>query len=131
MFYKTRERKALDNLLKHIQDPSVIKGRKDIMEQRIYFIAGPMSGIPNDNKAEFFKAERWLKNIMLFAVVLNPAKNPPGLTDEQYMELCKPMIKVATHVYFLKGWLKSSGAITEHGWAQEYEKIIEYQQESY
>ena len=98
------------------------------MKQKIYFISGPMSGIPNDNKVEFFRAERWLKNIMLCVYVFNPAKNPPGLTRNQYMELCKPMLKFSTHVYFLNGWRRSAGALIEYRWAMKYHLKIEHQQ---
>ncbi|PSM52773.1 DUF4406 domain-containing protein [Campylobacter blaseri] len=95
------------------------------MNDRIY-IAGAISNNPHF-KEEFALAQRYLLNKGY--VVLNPAILPKGLSQEEYMRICIPMLNIADTVYFLKGWKKSTGAKIEHALALQAGKRVLYQEE--
>lgn len=82
----------------------------------IVYISGPMSGYVNFNKEAFYDAEEVLRNAG--HEVINPARNPSGLTVAQYMQIDLNSIFHCTAVYFLKGWRDSYGARVEHALAQ-------------
>ncbi|AOT26997.1 nucleoside 2-deoxyribosyltransferase [Vibrio phage VaK] len=95
------------------------------MKQKKIYIAGPMTGLPEFNKPEFFKAEFKLRCDNY--TVLNPAILPDGLQHHEYMEICLPMVRVSNAVYMLKGWEKSKGAVMEHEYAKDLGLEITYQ----
>ncbi|QIQ61341.1 hypothetical protein V039C_0063 [Vibrio phage V039C] len=71
------------------------------------YIAGPMSGHEDFNKAAFFEAETKFDFRKLTPI--NPAILPNGLTQGQYMDICFAMIRAADTIYLLKGYEKSKG----------------------
>ena len=79
-------------------------------KERVY-IAGPMRGYDNLNFDAFFKAEKRLKDQGY--CVINPARNPLGLTPEEYIEIDLLYVAICDNIYMLKGWEKSEGAIQE------------------
>lgn len=88
---------------------------------RVY-IAGPMSGLPDDNRAAFNAlaneiAERG-------DIPLNPAILPAGLTQAEYMQLCMPMLMLADEVLMLPNWVDSQGATAEFHTAMKCGKVI-------
>ncbi|MEW7867517.1 DUF4406 domain-containing protein [Aeromonas diversa] len=90
-------------------------------QKRIY-IAGPMSGLPDDNRAAFNAlaneiAERG-------DIPLNPAILPAGLTQAEYMQLCMPMLMLADEVLMLPNWVNSQGATAEFHTAMKCSKVI-------
>lgn len=89
--------------------------------KRIY-IAGPMSGLPDDNRA-VFNAEA-LHQLNLGRIPLNPAILPEGLTQAEYMQLCMPMLMLADEVIMLPGWINSQGATAEFHTAMKCGKVI-------
>ncbi|HAT3921239.1 TPA: DUF4406 domain-containing protein [Kluyvera ascorbata] len=91
------------------------------------YIAGPMSGLPNFNRAAFNHAHfhLWSKG----HVVLNPALLPDGLTQPQYMDICLAMLRCAHAIYLLDGWEKSAGARAEKALAEKLSLEIMYQSE--
>ncbi|MBF4433218.1 DUF4406 domain-containing protein [Vibrio anguillarum] len=95
------------------------------MKKKKIYIAGPMTGLPEFNKPEFFKAE--FKLSCDNYTVLNPAILPDGLQHHEYMEICLPMVRVSSAVYMLKGWEKSKGAVMEHEYAKDLRLEITYQ----
>lgn len=80
------------------------------------FISGPMSGIPDFNRGEFFNAAQVLEGHG--HIILNPAVLPLGLEHSDYMKICLPMIDAAEAVIMLPGWEKSKGANMEYQYAQ-------------
>lgn len=78
---------------------------------RTIYISGPMTGIKDFNRKEFFKAQARLTAQGF--VVLNPAVNPMGLTYAQYMQIDIAMLQVCDSIYLLKGYSKSKGAGAE------------------
>lgn len=87
---------------------------------KIIYIAGPMSGIPNDNRASFdaaaarFRAAGW--------VVLNPVEigdqrfaGQHGITAEQYLaaDIIEIMSTGCRSIALLPGWQFSTGARAE------------------
>lgn len=70
------------------------------------YIAGPMSGLPNFNRAAFNHAHfhLWSKG----HIVLNPARLPDGLTQGEYMDICLAMLRCADAIYMLEGWEHSA-----------------------
>jgi hypothetical protein len=63
------------------------------------YIAGPMSGLPNFNRAAFNHSHfhLWSSHI-----VLNPARLPDGLIQAEYMDICLSMLRCADAIYMLK-----------------------------
>jgi len=98
------------------------------MTEKIY-IAGPMSGIKDDNRLEFEKAERDL--IALYQEegdyeIFNPINHEGSLMVQQGLvrdmqEAYRLCIKIdtawicehATMIYMLRGWENSKGAMAE------------------
>jgi len=78
----------------------------------IVYICGPMRGYPNFNKDAFYRAEEML--LSEGYQVINPARNPTGLTQREYMQIDVQYVFTATHLYMLKGWEESYGARVEH-----------------
>ncbi|WP_432704347.1 DUF4406 domain-containing protein [Escherichia coli] len=50
-------------------------------------------------------------------IVLNPAVLPDGLSQQQYMSICIPMLMCADVIYLLEGWEDSAGARAEYAMA--------------
>lgn len=98
-------------------------------KKRIY-IAGPMSGLPDENRPEFHAYAQLMREYGY--VVLNPATLPAGLTQDQYMDICTAMVRAADEVHLLPGWENSAGAKVEYHYAlkrglhtQEAESLME------
>jgi hypothetical protein len=68
----------------------------------IVYIAGPMTGLPDFNRAEFNIAAKRIKDAR--HVVLNPAILPDGLTHQQYLKICISLLECANAIYMLRGW---------------------------
>lgn len=93
--------------------------------QKIYYIAGPMTGLENFNKDAFNFMQADLEE--QGHVVLNPAILPVGLKPAQYLDICIPMLRCCTHIVMLEGWKDSKGANIERLIAlYNPEMIIEY-----
>ena len=110
------------------------------MTQKVY-IAGPMSGYEDSNRAAFENAEQcfldwdWAKEN-----IFNPIDHEASLmvqkglvkdTQEAYRMCLKIdlewLCEHATHIYMLKGWEKSLGARAEHATAVALGLEIEYE----
>lgn len=79
------------------------------------YIAGPMTGLPDFNRAAFHKeAERLQRH---GHVVLNPAILPGGLEQREYMDICFAMLRSAEAILLLPGWQTSPGATAEYHYA--------------
>ena len=88
----------------------------------VIYIAGPITG-HFDYRNKFKEAEAMISK--LGHTVINPSTLPPGLkSNEDYMHICKSMIDVADGVYFLKGWENSKGAMEEHSYSVDKDKMI-------
>lgn len=88
---------------------------------RIY-IAGPMTGLPENNYPAFNAVAKDLR--ALGYEVENPAENPACETWEGYMRLSLRQIALCDEVYFLRGWANSRGATFERKVAQELGLIL-------
>lgn len=84
-----------------------------ITAQDTVYIAGPMAGLPNLNYPAFNETEKWLKQ-EFGCSVLNPARQPDGMTYQEYMRLAYADLDQASAVFFLRGWKKSRGAYNEY-----------------
>lgn len=89
------------------------------------YIAGPITNNPNFKK-QFDRVERELTR--LGYIVLNPSILPKGLTQEEYMRICIPMLNVCDTIYMLKGWEESVEANIEHALAKQANKVIMYEE---
>lgn len=89
------------------------------------YIAGPMSGLPDFNRAAFQAAQEVLSEHG--NQVLSPAVLPNGLEQHEYMDICLAMLRCADCIYMLKGWENSLGAKAEHALAEKLDLQIEYQ----
>ena len=78
----------------------------------VIYIAGPMTGCKDHNRTAFFTEAMRLAADR--HVVLNPATLPEGLSQQQYMSICIPMLMCADAIYLLEGWVDSAGARAEY-----------------
>lgn len=83
-----------------------------ILETDIVYLAGPMSGKPMFNYPAFYAMAGIIEK-EYSAIVLNPARQPNGLSYEEYMERAFADLDRATVIVMLDGWQKSSGAKQE------------------
>ncbi|PJC87815.1 nucleoside 2-deoxyribosyltransferase [Vibrio sp. HA2012] len=81
------------------------------------YIAGPMTGYENFNRAAFHKKAEALNEQGHY--VLNPATLPDGLSQPEYMDICFAMIRAADAIHFLPGWEKSEGAVAEYHYGKK------------
>lgn len=77
------------------------------------YIAGKISG-DKTYKSKFKMAEKRVK--ALGYIALNPAVLPEGLSREEYMAICLPMLQMADGVLFLPDSGQSDGAQLELKW---------------
>ena len=82
------------------------------------YIAGPMTGYEDYNRAEFNKAAAQMF-IYNGDIMLNPAILPDGLSQREYMDICFAMIRAADAIYLLKGYEESKGAMAELAYAEK------------
>ena len=61
--------------------------------------------------------------------VLNPAKLPIGMPDQNYFPICRAMIDAADEVYMLKDWYDSQGACLEREYATARGKKVFVQED--
>lgn len=85
------------------------------MSKKVVYLSGPITGVENYQEA-FERAEEMLAEAGF--TVLNPAKLPKGLTNEQYMRIDLAMIDAADVVYFLPGWENSKGSVMERAYCE-------------
>lgn len=75
------------------------------------YIAGPMTGLPDYNRPAFNKAQAQLEAAGYR--VLNPARQPDGLSYTEYMDRGYDDIRQSDGVALLDGWDESPGANAE------------------
>lgn len=102
--------------------------------KRIY-IAGPMTGKPDLNRAEFVDAKFEIYAMFIDASTINPVE-VAGAYD---WDLSTPIVKIAKQmlrlllncdaIYMLRGWQDSKGATAEHAVAKWIGLEIIYQGE--
>jgi hypothetical protein len=90
-----------------------------------FFISGPITGYPNQNRESFARAEQYLTEEGM--IVINPSMFPIGFTHEQYMKWCKVILDDCDSIYMLDGWQESQGAIEEYHYARNFGKDIFYE----
>ena len=74
------------------------------------YLAGPMTGLPDYNRAAFAAAEKcWCG----YGRVLNPARHELGFDHHEYMKLAFQDILASDAVVVLDGWERSPGATIE------------------
>lgn len=101
------------------------------------YLAGPMSGYPDHNRAEFMAWAEKLEGTG--AVVFNPINSPQSqaaqsgvLGTEQAYRLCLKtdltfICEKATTLFMLRGWERSLGARAEHATATALGLAIHYE----
>lgn len=89
----------------------------------IVYIAGPMTGLPENNRRAFYSAAAKI-NSLDGLTALNPAVLPGNLPESGYLPICMAMIDAADAVYILDGWERSLGARCERLYAKRQGKLI-------
>lgn len=79
------------------------------------YLSGPMSGIAQDNRPEFCRWARMLRDDGF--EVVNPAELPHGWTWEAYMAHAQKEVITCHGIALLPGYLSSKGACMELRWA--------------
>lgn len=117
VFAQTGSKQALDRT--NIKRNTIMLKVNDIV-----YIAGPMSGCKLFNYPAFFAMEGLLKK-EFGCKVLNPARQPNGLTYEEYMKRAFEDVRKASVVVMLNNWTLSDGAQREYHLAKfEQIKVI-------
>lgn len=93
------------------------------MESTVY-ISGPMSGLPEFNRPNFWKMEHALKP--LGCRILSPAHHDKEKTYQEYMKASTDMVFECDCVVMLRGYQQSKGAMAELTLATALEKPIYY-----
>ncbi|ELU2691000.1 DUF4406 domain-containing protein [Escherichia coli] len=89
------------------------------------YIAGPMTGYPDYNRAAFnAKASELMAE---GHIVLNPAVLPGGLCQSEYMDICLAMVRSADAIYLHNRWEESVGARAEHALAEKLGLTVIYE----
>ncbi|EPW2144903.1 DUF4406 domain-containing protein [Escherichia coli] len=89
------------------------------------YIAGPMTGYPDYNRAAVnAKASELMAE---GHIVLNPAVLPGGLCQSEYMDICLAMVRSADAIYLLNRWEDSVGARAEHALAEKLGLTVIYE----
>ena len=91
------------------------------------YIAGPITNNP-DYKNQFKEVENQFKRFEGVSVVINPATLPTGLSQQEYMSICIPMLYCCNTIYLLKGWENSLGANIEKQLAEQAGMTVMYQE---
>lgn len=91
------------------------------------YIAGPMTGLPDNNRAAFYLAADNLRE--QGHMPKHTAWMEDGLSHEEYMKNALQVMLTCDAIYMLKGWLKSIGAQTEHTIATLCGMQVMYEQE--
>ncbi|ELC8119378.1 DUF4406 domain-containing protein [Escherichia coli] len=90
----------------------------------VIYIAGPMTGYKDHNRTAFsIEAMKLAEDAH---VVLNPATLPDGLSQQQYMSICIPMLMCADVIYLLEGWVDSDGVRAEYAMALKLNMPVSY-----
>lgn len=90
---------------------------------KIVYLSGPISGRPYyEYQDEFREWETICENNGL--VVLNPAKNPKGLTAADYMRISLAQVEAADAIVLLPNWQNSKGAKIEKAYAEYIGKRV-------
>lgn len=101
-----------------------------INSETTVYIAGPMTGCCLLNYPAFFAMEGMLKKEFNCSV-LNPARQPNGLSYEEYMKRAFEDLKKADAVVLLNGWNDSQGATMEFEKAREASINLFFEEEIY
>lgn len=96
------------------------------------YVAGPITGMKNLNRAKFFSVEKRL--LEMGHGVVNPARlfqGVPGAHDHAaYMRVCLPALIECHAVFWLAGWHKSTGANFEAHTARALNMVCFYDTEA-
>jgi hypothetical protein len=94
-----------------------------------FYIAGPMSGLKDNNFPAFFAVENLLRSKYGIEHIFNPAQNDLNnygsiekvMENAVYRECLRQdldwICTYATHIYMMNGWENSKGARAEHATA--------------
>jgi len=96
------------------------------MQNKICYIAGPITGYENFNHHNFNMNAKFLEEDGF--QVFNPATLPSGLTEQQYMAICLPMVMASGYIYVLSGYKESKGAMAELALAEKLGLQVIYDQ---
>ena len=90
------------------------------------YIAGPISNNPEFKNQ--FKVAQIILELNDNNIVFNPSTLPAGLSQQEYMSICIPMLYCCDTIYLLKGWENSVGANIEKQLAEQAGMTVMYQE---
>ncbi|MCX6785938.1 MAG: DUF4406 domain-containing protein [Candidatus Komeilibacteria bacterium] len=96
---------------------------------KMIYLAGKLSGFKLWNYLVAWQYARklWRQGLIVYSPHLNETGiNVNLLTYEEWMERDFDVIKRVDEVYMLPNWKKSAGAIREHFFAHQINKLINY-----
>lgn len=86
------------------------------MQSITWYIAGPMTGLPDYNYPAFHEAEAWIREHLGHGEIINPATEFNGdqtLPREVYLRRALENVARADALFLLPGWQSSQGACIE------------------
>lgn len=95
------------------------------------YISGPVTGMPDYNRAAFHKAWEELAIALPDCVVINPTaiiQPQDGWDWSDYMREDLHFLLDCDTIYMLKGWQNSKGAVIEHNLAVALGYIVIYEE---
>lgn len=116
-----RDCSCAQSLCRECWDREMPEAEPNEVPKKAVYIAGPITGV-KDYRQKFKHAEDEL--IKNGYIPLNPARNPYGLTNEQYMLMNVAAITAASAVLFLTDWQNSEGAALERLYARYIKKPV-------
>ncbi len=96
--------------------------------KKVVYISGPISGIADDNRPAFYKAQKALEAIGLKVINVFELRQTPGQTWLDYILFDIQYLVQCDFVYLLKGWEKSYGSIIEVLIAFKLDKVIAFEE---
>lgn len=86
---------------------------------KFVYIAGPMTGLPDYNRAAFFAAARWIRDNTDF-VPVHTAWMESGFQERDYLTMALHLLLICDAMILLPGWEKSGGVEIEFDEASKW-----------
>lgn len=102
------------------------RAKVEIEQAKIYYVSGPMTGLPEFNYPAFAAATTLLEGKGHMVLSPHSVGQHEGWEWEDYMKAAVQLQTECDAVYMLPGWSRSRGGRVEHGLATTFGQSINY-----